>query len=51
VALVSPDIRGRCRPVAVDGAVIEAERRRLDAFCVVRLERAACWPTEVSFDL
>ena len=35
----------RCRPVATDGAVVDAERRRLDAIFAADLARASCWPT------
>ena len=48
-ALVNPDfvvpgLAGRCRPVALDGPVVEAERRRLDGVFAMRLVRAAAWP-------
>ncbi|RVU16815.1 Hint domain-containing protein [Methylobacterium oryzihabitans] len=34
---------GRCRPVAVDGPVVEAERRRLDAMFAADLAGACAW--------
>nr|WP_298952392.1 Hint domain-containing protein [uncultured Methylobacterium sp.] len=34
---------GRCRPVAVDGPVVEAERRRLDALFAASLADACAW--------
>ena len=40
-----PDMPGRCRPVAVDGAVVEAERRRLDTVFATRLQSACAWPS------
>ena len=40
-----PGMPGRCRPVAIDGPVVEAERRRLDAVFAMRLEAACAWPT------
>ena len=43
-----PGMPGRCRPVAVDGAVVEAERRRLDRVFAMRLAGACSWPDEVS---
>ena len=39
-----PGMPGRCRPVAIDGPVVEAERRRLDAVFVTRLAAACAWP-------
>ena len=34
---------GRCRPVAVDGAPVEAERRRLDAVFAAELDGHGAW--------
>ena len=39
-----PGMPGRCRPVAVDGPIVEAERRRLDGVFAVRLAGACSWP-------
>ena len=49
-ALYDPDMAppgtpDRCRPVAIDGPLVEAERRRLDAVFAMRLEAACAWPT------
>ena len=41
---VVPGLGARCRPVAVDGPVVEAERRRLDAVFATRLAAACAWP-------
>jgi len=35
---------GRCRPVAMDGELVEAERRRLDTLFAMRLEADCRWP-------
>jgi hypothetical protein len=35
---------GRCRPVAIDGELVAAERRRLDALFANRLESDCRWP-------
>ena len=37
------DAPGRCRPVALNGPVVEAERRRLDAVFATALARACAW--------
>lgn len=55
-ALQNPDyvvsgLAGRCRPVALDGPVVETERRRLDAIFIKRLACACAWPDENSFNL
>ena len=55
-ALSCPDFvvaqsAGRCRPVAIDGAIVEAERRRLDAVFAARLTTASAWPGESADDL
>ena len=42
---VVPGLAGRCRPVALDGAVVAAERRRLDALFATRIEAMCAWPT------
>ncbi|MGG3815400.1 hypothetical protein ABEV34_27700, partial [Methylorubrum rhodesianum] len=34
---------GRCRPLALNGPVVEAERRRLDAVFAAALARACAW--------
>ena len=44
--MAAPGMPGRCRPVAIDGPVVEAERRRLDAVFALRLETACAWPSE-----
>ena len=46
-----PDMPGRCRPVAIEGPVVEAERRRLDAVFAIRLEGACAWPSEEANNL
>jgi Hint domain len=48
-ALANPDhvpegLNGRCRPVALDGPVVEAERRRLDGLFAMRLATHCAWP-------
>ena len=50
-ALHDPDLAlagqpGRCRPVAVGGPVVEAERRRLDALFATKLAIACAWPSQ-----
>ncbi|ARO54551.1 hypothetical protein B2G69_10555 [Methylorubrum zatmanii] len=40
---VAPGWNGRCRPVAVDGPLVEAERRRLDAVFANSLNAASAW--------
>ena len=47
---VAPGLAGRCRPVAVDGAQVEAERRRLDTLFELRLARQCGWPTGETWD-
>ena len=42
---VVPGLGARCRPVAIDGQVVEAERRRLDAVFTMSLAAASAWPT------
>ena len=42
--LVAPDGRGRCRAVALDGPVVERERRRLDALFAAGLAGPCAWP-------
>ena len=42
---VARGIAGRCRPVAIEGAAVVAERRRLDAIFAMHLALAARWPT------
>ena len=41
---IAPGLDGRCRPVAIDGPVVEAERRRLDALFEMGLSAAGRWP-------
>ncbi len=48
--LLDPDdvvagLAGRCRPVAIDGPVLEAERRRLDAIFATGLAAHCAWPS------
>ena len=40
---VVPGLAGRCRPVALDGPVVEAERRRLESVFAMRLVAACDW--------
>ena len=40
-----PGMPGRCRPVAIDGPVVEAERQRLDGVFSMRLASACAWPS------
>jgi hypothetical protein len=42
---IPPGLDGRCRPVAVDGPLVEAERRRLDLLFAMTLERHCNWPS------
>ncbi len=42
--VVAPGLGARCRPVAVDGPAVEAERRRLDALFATSLASACAWP-------
>ena len=42
---VVPGLGARCRPVAIDGPVVETERRRLDAAFTMSLAAASAWPT------
>ena len=41
---VVPGLGLRCRPVAIDGAIVESERRRLDALFASRLSAQCTWP-------
>ena len=41
---VVPGLGARCRPVALDGLVVEAERRRLDAVFAMCLAAPCAWP-------
>ena len=55
-ALINPDfvvvgLAARCRPVAIDGGVVEGERRRLDRIFASRLDTACAWPSAVAFGL
>ena len=42
---IPPGLAGRCRPVAVDGPLVEAERRRLDAAFASKLAAQCGWPS------
>ena len=42
---VAPRCAARCRPVAIDGPSVMAERRRLDAIFAMQLAVASHWPT------
>ena len=46
-----PGMPGRCRPVAIDGPVVEAERQRLDGVFAARLASAARWPEQHGLSL
>ncbi|KQP99999.1 hypothetical protein ASF59_10010 [Methylobacterium sp. Leaf121] len=46
---VAPGWNGRCRPVAVDGPLVEAERLRLDAVFASALSEQCCWDEGTSF--
>jgi serralysin len=43
--LVQSGWSARCRPVVVDGQVVEAERRRLDVHFAAALHDACAWPS------
>ena len=45
--LARPGMAGRCRPVAIDGPIVEAERRRLDMVFAMRLVEACAWPNGI----
>ena len=47
--IAAPGMPGRCRPVAADGAVVEAERRRLDGVFAMSLSAASYWPEYDTF--
>ena len=42
---VVPGLGARCRPVALDGPLVEAERRRLEALFATSLAAPCAWPT------
>lgn len=42
---IPPGLMGRCRPVAIDGPIVGAERRRLDALFETSLASQCAWPT------
>ena len=42
---VVPGLGARCRPVAIDGPRVEAERRRLDALFAAEMTAMCDWPT------
>ena len=46
---IVPGLAARCRPVAVDGPIVESERRRLDATFAAGLAAACVWPTHESW--
>jgi autotransporter passenger strand-loop-strand repeat protein len=46
---IPPGLSGRCRPVAVDGPTVEAERRRIDTLFAVALEMHCRWPGQDGF--
>ena len=41
---IPPGLNGRCRPVAVDGSVVEAERQRIDMLFAMDLTAHCKWP-------
>ena len=41
---IVPGLSSRCRPVAFDGQIVEAERRRLDALFAMKLAAQCSWP-------
>ncbi len=43
---VAPGLAGRCRPVAVEGPVVDAERRRIDALFATSLSAQCKWPLD-----
>ena len=43
--LVPAGQRGRCRPVAIDGPLVDAERRRLADLFSASLTAQCAWPT------
>ena len=50
---VVPGLGARSRPVALDGEVVERERRRLDSVFAMRLAAQSAWPdamADVAFD-
>ena len=44
--VVLPGLGARCRPVAVDGCLVEAERCRLDVLFAMRLTTMAAWSSD-----
>jgi len=48
---IVPGLAGRCRPVAIDGTVVDAERRRLDTVFAMRLAAMSRWPTKAGLSL
>ena len=48
---IPPGLDARCRPVAIDGAIVDAERRRLDDLFAMSLAAASHWPEDESFAL
>jgi Hint domain len=48
---VTAGLLNRCRPVAIDGPLVEGERRRIDVQFSASLDAQANWPMENSLDL
>ena len=46
---VAPGLSGRCRPVALDGPLVDAERARLDAVFAADLANQCFWSTAISW--
>ena len=42
---IVPEANGRCRPVVVDGPIVDAERMRLDRLFEARLRQHCDWPS------
>ena len=42
----APGLAGRCRPVVVEGSIVDAERRRLDTLFATSLSAQCGWPTD-----
>ena len=42
---ILPGLNGRCLPVAVEGPIVETERRRLDTVFATGLAAACSWPS------
>ena len=48
---VVPGVAGRCRPVALEGPLVEAERRRLGSLFAGRLDAECAWPSVDAWSL